>query len=61
MLYSMSKPVAEVAIATFNFSLNSSLVSYTGKSKRLKQVLKGGGREGGREGGVHKTEDDASN
>jgi hypothetical protein len=36
--------VAEVAIEIFNFSLNSSFESYTGKSKRLKQVLKRGGQ-----------------
>lgn len=35
----MSKPVADVAIEIFNFSNNSSLETYTGKSKRLKQVL----------------------
>lgn len=37
--YSMSNPVADVATAVFNFSLSSSLVSYTGKSILLKHVL----------------------
>ena len=38
--YSMSKPVADVAMEIFNFSRKSSLESYSGKSNRLKQVLK---------------------
>lgn len=37
--YSMSNPVADVAIASFSLSRSSSLESYSGKSIRLKHVL----------------------
>ena len=43
--YSISKPVAAMVIAIFNFSSHSSLVSYKGRSMRLKQVLEAGEKE----------------
>ena len=44
--YSISKPVAAMVIAIFNFSSHSSLVSYNGRSMRLKQVLEAGEKRG---------------
>ena len=39
LLYSISKPVADIVTANLSLSFNFSLESYSGRSMRLKQVL----------------------